>query len=216
MNSNCKSRCDWPTGESLEEVMARLGASGPVESPLEKLGYSSYANYLSRALWKKIKKRVLVRDDHTCQRCFGSASVVHHRSYSEAVLKGEDDSQLASLCEGCHHVIEFDDDGSRRTDREKDEVLATKCLRVDFPAVKVDLRRKWPVLPTRWKRMNWWQRTGWISEHEYQRIGRTWPEGEFSHDQNKLRSVLLAIRARTAESTWRDVAGGRPATEQNE
>jgi hypothetical protein len=38
---------------------------------------------------------------------------VHHRSYADAVLEGNDDSQLSALCNKCHEAIHFDEDKKR-------------------------------------------------------------------------------------------------------
>src|SRR5713226_728978 len=78
------------------------------EGILTRMGYRDYDHYLASYLWRKIKKRIKEKYDATCFRCGGHASEVHHRSYTEAVLKGEDDDQLRPLCGGCHDIVEFD------------------------------------------------------------------------------------------------------------
>jgi len=170
---------------------------------LRRLGYKDYDNYRSRALWKRIRERILERDDRTCRRCKGEATVVHHRSYSEVVLKGEDDEQLVSLCEGCHEVVEFDDSGVRRSDTEKESILAQPCGRYDYPAIKVDLRLKSTAYPALWPRMNWWQRRGWFAAYQYVRVGRKWPNQV--DILARYRATADAINNRGPTTRWQDV-----------
>lgn len=169
---------------------------------LSELGYSSYENYRSSALWKRIRSRVLDRDDHTCLRCFGQAEVVHHRTYSRAVLVGDDDEALVSLCDGCHHVVEFDDSGVRREHEDREIVLAMPSMQIDYPPVRVDLRLRNVNHPLEWDRMNWWQRTGWSHAYEHQRITRKWPDLPFLP---MYAAIVDAITHRTHATTWRDV-----------
>lgn len=94
------------------------------ETILQRLGFGDYqSSYLASALWQRIRRRILKRDNHTCFRCSEKATQVHHLTYTEPVLKGEDDSQLVSVCAECHDRIEFDGDRNRRTDPEKLRVL---------------------------------------------------------------------------------------------
>ncbi|MBK3780107.1 hypothetical protein G3A43_07540 [Paraburkholderia aspalathi] len=178
---------------------------------LLSLGYHDYENYLSRALWKRIKQRVLERDDWMCRRCNGKALLVHHRSYSRAVLEGLDDSKLASICEGCHHIVEFRDDGSWRSPEEEDEILLTRAPISPYPVVKVDFRRTLKVMPVEWERMDWWQRTGWGSEYNlalYSRRALKHPETMKESSvrlMEHFREVVEAVRNRTTEATWRSV-----------
>ena len=69
---------------------------------------NQYADYLASAEWKLIRSRVLDRDGHECQGCDMRAVVVHHMSYDNKTLAGDNDSMLVSLCNGCHQEIEFD------------------------------------------------------------------------------------------------------------
>lgn len=178
---------------------------------LASLGYHDYENYRSRALWTRIKNRVLERDDSTCRRCRGKADRVHHRSYSREALEGRDDSQLASICEGCHHIVEFDDNGAWRSPEEEDAILLGGAPITPYPEVKVDMRHKLPKLPDEWDRMDWWQRKGWKAEYNV-----TWYSRKFSKSPTvsaetlqtllgHFRKVLEAVANRTPESTWRIV-----------
>jgi 5-methylcytosine-specific restriction endonuclease McrA len=71
---------------------------------------SDYENsYLKQPLWlETIRPRVVKRDDNKCQVCGCSKNLqVHHRSYAKKVMRGEDDSQLITLCRKHHIEIEF-------------------------------------------------------------------------------------------------------------
>ena len=97
--------------------------------------------YLKSAKWKRIKKRVMERDGGLCQSCGGRGSTVHHRSYEREVLEGRNDAMLATVCNGCHNIIHFLDDGQRRPEAEWDAVFLLGQHQTDIPAIgKVDLR----------------------------------------------------------------------------
>lgn len=73
---------------------------------LDLLGFADYAEYLQSPLWRKIRREFLYV--HRLCRCCGSrAKQIHHRSYSEAVLKGENHAELVAICRKCHEKIEF-------------------------------------------------------------------------------------------------------------
>jgi hypothetical protein len=69
-----------------------------------------YENYLKSGLWASIRIRVMNRDGNRCRRCFSEANVVHHKSYEDDVMSGDNDAMLVSLCFNCHRFIEFDGD----------------------------------------------------------------------------------------------------------
>ncbi len=67
---------------------------------------------------------------------------MHHRSYERDVLEGKNDAMLATVCEGCHNIIHFTDDGSARPEEEWDSVFLAGQHQEDIPPVgKIDLRR---------------------------------------------------------------------------
>ena len=77
---------------------------------VRKIGFPSYEEYLKSDLWEKIRERVKKRDKYRCQCCKGNHRIqVHHTSYQPKVLLGEQLDPLITLCEFCHHKIEFDD-----------------------------------------------------------------------------------------------------------
>lgn len=123
--------------------------------------------YLRRKLWKVIKARVLERDAHKCVRCGGKASIVHHRTYDQAVLDGLADEWLKSLCDGCHTVVHYDERGYWRSWQEAEHVLATPEICTDFPEPVVRLNQAWPVFPDNWQRMRVVQQSRWYERrHE--------------------------------------------------
>jgi hypothetical protein len=81
---------------------------------LRKLGFNSYNHYLSSPLWRGIRKKVLTTHKF-CRICHRKAVQVHHLSYSRAVLLGENLRPLVPICIGCHHKIEFDKQGYKRS-----------------------------------------------------------------------------------------------------
>jgi hypothetical protein len=118
----------------------------------------SYDDYLASPLWRKIKRRILKRDEKRCRRCGGDADRVHHRSYAREVLDGLADECLVSLCEGCHDIIHLDDRGQRRTDEETELILHQRDTRSDSPEPEVDLRIRHAKDPPGWQRMTAVQR----------------------------------------------------------
>ncbi len=150
--------------------------------PLEPI-HDNYSTYLRRKLWRTIRNRIWERDGKICCRCGGAADAVHHRSYEDDVMLGNDDSQLASICEGCHTVIHFDDNGNRRTAEETDKMLLERTVAADFPIPKVDLRRKRHIEPGGWHRMSAVQRNAWRCEY------------------NKLRAIRLMQRSEASRKT---------------
>jgi hypothetical protein len=84
---------------------------------LWRMGFASYRDYLRSPLWKAIRWAVL-DGTPTCEICGESkAQQVHHIRYTEAALKGTPRGRksLVAICAGCHHKIEFKQDGSKRT-----------------------------------------------------------------------------------------------------
>ena len=139
------------------------------EAVLARMGYRSYEEYRASYLWRKIKKRIFAQYDKRCFRCGGHATYVHHRSYTEAVLKGDDDEQLRPLCGGCHNIVEFDDNGKWRTEVDKERVLFEKDIPRDYPRPLLDMRRKKPKvlnLP-KFQRMTSFQWHAWLNEFHW-------------------------------------------------
>lgn len=131
-----------------------------------------YEDYLRSKEWQRIRRRVLKHDQRLCRRCGGHATHVHHRSYEPDVMAGNNDEQLASICEGCHTVIHFDESGAKRAPEEWDRILLEKCHDTDIPVPKVDMRRSRPKPPQEWPRMTAVQRAAWDLEYSRIRLAR--------------------------------------------
>ncbi len=107
--------------EKVKRVRAGGSSVGSVMSYRDRdkviraLGYSSYPKYCAGPLWKGIRERVMSRSGWTCLICREQAVVVHHIRYTVENLTGGDLEWLVSLCISCHHRVEFDEAGSKRT-----------------------------------------------------------------------------------------------------
>lgn len=75
---------------------------------LAEMGFASYVDYLESPLWNDIRKRVMSRDRSRCFGCGGSASQVHHQSYTKRNLAGDSLEKMVAICRPCHELIEFD------------------------------------------------------------------------------------------------------------
>lgn len=65
--------------------------------------WKMYTTYLKSEVWKTKRKRVLERDEYTCQKCGEKDRrklQVHHKSYTR--LFKESTSDLVTLCKRCH------------------------------------------------------------------------------------------------------------------
>ncbi len=148
---------------------------------LDRVRAGDYEDYRKSPLWRKIKRRVLKRDGKVCRRCGGKATLVHHRSYTDEVLAGNNDEQLASICEGCHNFIHKDENGYTRNPEETDRLLLTRDESAAFPVPEVDLRLRWRKDPPGWDRMSAVQRQAFECEHgrlkllHWLRLGK-WPD----------------------------------------
>ncbi len=100
----CKTPLRGNTPRIVAQIVTRLLHNRGLKKPKKR---DDYAEYLQSPLWKLIRERVLIRDDWECQMCGKQADVVHHKSYKPEVLAGKKDSELVSLCFGCHNDIEF-------------------------------------------------------------------------------------------------------------
>lgn len=79
------------------------------ENALAAMGFANYPQYLNSELWATIRARILARDKKLCIVCGKRpARAVHHVTYAQRVMEGNDDAQLLSICGGCHKTIEFD------------------------------------------------------------------------------------------------------------
>jgi hypothetical protein len=157
-----------------------------------------YLEYLKKPLWtKEIRARKLERDKHVCRCCGGEATLVHHRSYAPEVMRGENDEMLASLCEGCHNYIEFDEFGNKRTNQEeKDRLFLAGRPDVDYPAPKVDFRTTSPQHPGEWNCMSATQRSLWSEQYNRLRERRLSAKANLTaRDRVELELLRRSLRS---------------------
>jgi hypothetical protein len=85
---------------------------------LGRMGFLNYADYRESDLWKDIRRRVYKFRGRNCVLCGDKSKAIHHHSYAESVLRGDDIQPMYPLCDKCHTKIECD--GRRK--REMSEV----------------------------------------------------------------------------------------------
>ena len=144
--------------DECDRKLALPLSAGP-ETDVMLMDYHSV--YLPSKLWAKIRRRVLKRDQKVCQSCGGRGSLVHHRSYERDVLEGKADHMLATVCEGSHDRIHFDDHGLKRPEGEWDAVFLAGQHQIEFPEPTIDLRLKTQPRPNGWGRMTARQKGRW-------------------------------------------------------
>ena len=147
---------------------AKVAPSQKKQRPLDVMEMDYNQQYLKSARWRKIKKRILERDQNVCQCCGGHGNYVHHRSYSRETLVGEDDAMLVTVCAGCHNLIHFDDNGTKRSVEATDKAFLAGQRQTDIPVIDLDLRRRFR-LPANYERMTAVQRNLWNEERHKQR-----------------------------------------------
>jgi len=104
------------------------------------LGYKDYPAYLRSKLWKSIRERKLAADPN-CFVCFRPAIQVHHGSYDHAVLIGESDKDLYSVCPGCHMKAEVTRSGYKRSVQgATNELKRMRRIHLSFKHSRVDDR----------------------------------------------------------------------------
>jgi len=154
--------------EALERQTGRIDTVDPVS--LEE------RDYRRTKLWQKIRRRVFARDGKTCRRCGGSATIVHHVTYDPPVMRGEDDSKLVALCEGCHTIVPFLPSGERRglaeaecalADLDLNDLIPLAAMSVPFKGLRYSVAWKLSVTPRHpatWNRMTDVQSKAWQAE----------------------------------------------------
>jgi 5-methylcytosine-specific restriction endonuclease McrA len=135
---------------------------------LDVMEMDYHSQYLKSARWRKIKKRILERDQSICQCCGGHGRYVHHRNYLRETLMGDDDSMLATVCGGCHNLIHFDESGRKRSIEETDKEFVAGQRQTDIPEIDLDLRRKFQP-PANYQRLTAVQIRLWNEERHRQR-----------------------------------------------
>lgn len=74
---------------------------------LTRLGFNSYADYLSSELWASIRSRVYQTKGRGCYCCPNPANQIHHHAYDLATLRGTVLRSLFPVCSKCHQKMEF-------------------------------------------------------------------------------------------------------------
>jgi hypothetical protein len=152
----------------------------------QELGFAGYESYRRSDLWKSIRTRILNRDGQRCVRCSGRAKLVHHMDYTIEILKGMNDNQLVSICDGCHTVLHIDESGNKRPYSEWQRILDTKQDVSPVFEITVDLRRKNKLEPSDWKRMSARWRQSWIDQYQKRRAFKYLEK----NNSERIRSVL--------------------------
>lgn len=152
-----------PPAEQIDRTLAELKAKLLMTRGLPRaatdLDYRS--EYLKSTRWTEIKRRVLERDGKKCFSCGGQGTLVHHRSYEPEVLEGYADHLLATVCSGCHELIHFSDEGTRRSAEECEALLVKGFHAAEVPEPKIDGRGRKTPYPLGWSRMTAKQRHIW-------------------------------------------------------
>lgn len=68
----------------------------------EEKGISHHWNSFK---WIKIRKKILIRDNYTCQECFGKGYEVHHK-IPYRICKHDKEDNLITVCRSCHVTLE--------------------------------------------------------------------------------------------------------------
>lgn len=100
----------------------------PLDECVQSIGFTSYNKYLESELWKAIRLRVMSAKPD-CELCGRPSELVHHQSYSQEALRGEETCYLVSCCRKCHRIIHFDDSGGKRRFKEAVELCNTLLVR---------------------------------------------------------------------------------------
>ena len=77
------------------------------------MGYNTYKEYVAGVVWADIRDRVFRDKGDKCIVCSRRATVIHHKVYSEKVLRGTDIMSLEPLCWDCHNRIEYGKNGEK-------------------------------------------------------------------------------------------------------
>jgi len=63
----------------------------------------TYAEFLKSNYWKRVRKKVLKRDNYKCYICGSEDRLnVHHGTYAHYRMEHKHLSDLVTLCESCH------------------------------------------------------------------------------------------------------------------
>lgn len=71
--------------------------------------------YYSTPLWARIRELVYLEKGVECWICGERSDVIHHQSYDDATMRGDDRSNLFPLCHQCHRDVHFSGNKKRST-----------------------------------------------------------------------------------------------------
>jgi len=86
----------------------------------------AYSEYLRSPEWRKLRRAVLERENHKCQRCKEKATHVHHLHYGHIFHEELDD--LEALCVDCHRKVH----GKRRKKKKNKYKHRTKEKEIKY------------------------------------------------------------------------------------
>jgi len=70
---------------------------------LKLLGFKRYRDYIGSALWRGIRRPIVVRANWMCEACkVAPMDVVHHLDYTLETLQGKNPESLIAVCDPCH------------------------------------------------------------------------------------------------------------------
>jgi len=102
----------------------------------KKNKWKTYDEYLLSSTWKKIRKKILKRDDYKCQICGKPANEVHHKRYRKWGEENEDD--LIAICKTCHEAKHKEKKKKPRNNARRIKTNLTKeqILNKEYKVVK--------------------------------------------------------------------------------
>lgn len=95
--------------------LTSAGFYGIRRAALQTLGFTSYLEYLDSQLWRDVRTSLLKNRGWECELCGDEATQVHHQHYGVDDLSGNRFDYLVAICAGCHHCVEFDSNGKKRS-----------------------------------------------------------------------------------------------------
>ncbi len=106
---------------------------------LKSLGFNSYRSYQSSDLWVEIRQRVITRSNGKCECCSSKdGHSVHHIDYSIKTLLGDSIDQLIHLCKECHYIVEFAENGKKRS-FDKSQAKLRRLKKVNLEVQKNEI-----------------------------------------------------------------------------
>jgi len=74
-----------------------------VKTRERKIKFENYRTFLHSEYWKRIRNKVLKRDEYTCRKCGSTYNLqVHHKTYENHGAEHKHLNDLITLCNFCH------------------------------------------------------------------------------------------------------------------